>query len=176
MSDKTSQIAVKREDGSIDYIDIGTKAENVLIEDGDVHFSLQDFYQELLVFLEGLSATGVPLEDVTNILVDVDPDNLTATIKWTDPEDLIIENHTLSVWSYTDLHIRVSDGQGSFPILSSEAEIIETSRIRNQYKETGITITGLEADTNYLGVLIPCSNNGARNFNGTFTFTTAVPE
>jgi len=113
--------------------------------------------------------TGVqiPLADCTNISIVVGNGQL--TIKWTDPDDLIISGAKVAEWAHTKLVRKV----GSYPTSETDGTLVVTSSVRNQYASTGYTDTGLTNGTTYYYKLFPVTktnavnNNSANNISGT---------
>lgn len=68
-----------------------------------------------------------------------------ATIKWTDPNDLVVKWYTLTTWTSSKLVRKI----GSAPTTSSDGTLVLTETTRNQYSSTWYTDTGLTNSTTY---------------------------
>lgn len=79
----------------------------------------------------GGGTKGYPTADVTNI-VGVPQGGLKTLLKWTDPEDTVMDNAVLAEWKST-LIIRKA---GSIPESIKDGALIFENEIRNQYKDT----------------------------------------
>lgn len=107
----------------------------------------------------------VPIDSVSNI--DVISGNKQATIKWTDPDDMIIEGKVLAYWAGTKLVIK----EGSYPTSLYDGTLILDSKTRNQYSSNRYTITGLTNDKVYYGALFPYTVAGYVNTSTSNRFT-----
>lgn len=105
------------------------------------------------------SGAQIPLADCTNISITVGNGQL--TIKWTDPNDLIISGATVAEWAHTKLVRKV----GSYPTSELDGTLVVTSSVRNQYASTGYTDTGLTNGTTYYYKLFPVTKTNAVNNN-----------
>ena len=110
---------------------------------------------------------GIAPNDVPSFKVK--KGNGQLTIFWEDPEDTVVEGQTLCTWAGTKLIMK----QGAFPDSVKDGTQIVDNRVRDQYKTTGFTITGLTNDTTYYFQLFPYSdqkvynNRAANQFTGT---------
>lgn len=107
----------------------------------------------------------------TNETVGIAPDNVsdiavvagdgTLTIKWSDPDDTVVEGQTICTWSKTKLVMKT----GSYPSNEDDGTLVVTNSVRNQYAVNGYQITGLVNDTTYYFQLFPISDGNAVNRN-----------
>ena len=113
------------------------------------------------------SGTQIPLADCTNISITVGNGQL--TLRWTDPNDLIISGATVAEWAHTKLVRKI----GSFPTSETDGTLVVTSSVRNQYQTNGYVDTPLTNGTTYFYKLFPITktnavnNNSANNISGT---------
>lgn len=91
----------------------------------------------------GGSSTGFPPGDVSNI--GVIGSNGKILIKWTDPEDTIIDSITIAKWKGTIL-IRNKD---HYPNNIKDGDILVDNTIKNKYKDTWYEDNNLDAGTTY---------------------------
>lgn len=82
-----------------------------------------------------------------------------VTIYWSDPNNLIVDDVTLSTWAGTKLVMKTD----SYPTDVNDGTLIVDSTIRNQYQDRGYDIIGLEKSTTYYFALFPYATNGAVN-------------
>lgn len=89
------------------------------------------------------NGSGLPVSAVSNVTT------LSASekvyIKWTDPEDIIIESVTLATWDGTIL-VRKA---GSMPTSRRDGVVILDSKTRNAYKNSYFCDSGLSNGTTY---------------------------
>ena len=100
---------------------------------------------------------GIPIGHATDI--NATSHDESATVKWTDPTDVIIQDMTLAHWGGTKLVIK----EGSYPTSATDGTLKVDSTTRDQYKTSGFEITGLTNDTEYYGALFPYSKEGYVN-------------
>lgn len=119
------------------------------------------------VDIETGGSGGIAPNNVGNLSVKVGNEKL--TLFWDDPEDTVVEGQTLCTWAGTKLVMK----QGAFPDSVKDGTQLVDNRVRDQYKTTGFTITGLTNDTTYYFQLFPYSdqkvynNRAANQFTGT---------
>ena len=107
----------------------------------------------------------------TNETVGIAPNNVsgievvagdgTLTVKWSDPNDTVVEGQTICTWARTKLVLKV----GSYPSNEDDGTVVVTNSVRNQYAVNGYVITGLTNDTTYYFQLFPISDGNAVNRN-----------
>lgn len=86
--------------------------------------------------------------------------NASVTIKWEDPQDIIYEGAALSTWAGTKLVMKES----GYPASENDGTVLVDSTIRNEYKTTGYTVTGLTNGKKYYFALFPYSTDGVYNY------------
>ena len=102
----------------------------------------------------GGSLSGYPVGNVTNFKVV--PADTTATITWTDPENISTSGGTVIKWNST----RIVRKLGSFPTSEIDGTIVVESSVKNQYKTNGFIDTGLTVGTTYYYAAFSCSDYG----------------
>lgn len=102
---------------------------------------------------------GIEPDNVSGI--DVVPGDGILTVKWSDPDDTVVESQTICTWSKTKLVLKV----GSYPSNEDDGTVVVTNSVRNQYATNGYVITGLTNDTTYYFQLFPISDGNAVNRN-----------
>lgn len=138
------KLKVKSSDSYGEDIPLGANAINITFADGS---NLED---------KILDAGGslIPIKGVTNITA-ISQDGQ-ATIKWTDPEDTIIEDWLLAKWVGTKIVIKEND----YPTSIADGKVVLDSTTRNQYQTNPYIITNLTNDTKYYGCCFAYSNDG----------------
>lgn len=109
--------------------------------DGDTYGYYKEGSSTLTPFSEG--GGGIKLADVSGATVTTN--KTTATITWSDPSDIVIDNVTLATWAGT----KVVRKTGSAPSSVSDGTVVVNSTTKNQYSSTGFEDTGLTYDTTY---------------------------
>lgn len=113
---------------------------------------------------------GIALASVTNVTT------LTASgkvyVKWTDPEDIVVEGAPLATWGGTIL-VRKA---GSAPTSRRDGTIVLDSKTRNQYQSTYFCDGSLTDGTEYFYKLFPytISNTYTDSPGGAFSATPAA--
>lgn len=107
----------------------------------------------------------------SNEVVGIAPDNCsgiavvagdgTLEVKWSDPDDTVVEGQTICTWAMTKLVLKT----GGYPVNENDGTIVVTNSVRNQYQTNGYTVTGLTNGTTYYFQLFPISDGGAVNRN-----------
>ena len=87
--------------------------------------------------------SGIALDDVSGASITLD--KTTATIKWSDPPDVVIGGTTLSTWAGT-LVVRKAGGAPSSRV---DGTIVVDNTVRNAYASTGFVDSGLTYGTTY---------------------------
>ena len=85
----------------------------------------------------GGGVQGVAPQPVSNIVIL--NDNKKATLKWTDPQDTIIDGKTICVWNGT----KVVANTDHCPTKPNDGILWIDNTVRNQYQTTGFKKTGL---------------------------------
>lgn len=83
------------------------------------------------------------------------------TIKWSDPQDTIVDGQTLCIWKGTKLVQKA----GSYPEDVSDGTLLLDNQTRDAYKDNGFEINGLKNGTTYYFSLFPYSNQNIVNKN-----------
>lgn len=102
----------------------------------------------------GGGGSTIKLADVLNPTVTVN-DN-TATLKWTDPDDIIVSRSVLAAWSGT----AVVRKAGSAPASMTDGTLVIDSKTKNQYSSSGYADTGLAYGTTYYYRWFPYTDEG----------------
>lgn len=92
---------------------------------------------------ENGSGAAIKLSDVSGAAVT--SNKTTATITWTDPNDVAIEGVTFAAWAGT----KVVRKAGSAPQDMNDGTVVVDSKVRNQYSSAGFSDTGLSYGTTY---------------------------
>ena len=91
----------------------------------------------------GGSPKGYPTGDVN--IINYYYYNGTAKFKWSDPDDIVYNNTTLSTWAGTIL-VRKT---GSYPTSPTDGTVVVNSTTKNAYKNTYLEDTGLTSGNTY---------------------------
>ena len=138
------------------YLDKGDGVQALRLKDG----ALEVFNGYNWIKIE-TEAGGVPPLDVINPSIKEDYGKL--TIKWTDPDDLVIDGTVMAKWAGTKL-VRKA---GSYPKKPTDGVIVLDNTVRGAYAENGFVESGLTNGTTYYYQLFPYSTTGAVNLNET---------
>lgn len=113
---------------------------------------------------------GTELDDITGLSITVNAN--TATLTWSDPNDVIIEGVPVATWEGTLVLRKI----GSAPADKTDGTIVVDSKIRNQYSSTGYVDTGLNYDTTYYYRFFPytTTNKYTDGSSGTATPTRTI--
>lgn len=104
---------------------------------------------------------GLPPLDVVNPSLEIG--NAKLTVRWTDPNDTVIEGSVVSAWSGTKL-VRKA---GSFPTSPSDGVLLVDNKVRGAYASNGFVDSGLTNGTTYYYQLFPYNTTNAVNENPT---------
>lgn len=104
---------------------------------------------------------GLPPLDV--ISPSVETGNGQLTIRWTDPNDTVIEGTVVSAWAGTKL-VRKA---GSFPTSPSDGVVLVDNKVRGAYASNGFVDSGLTNGTTYYYQLFPYNTTNGVNTNPT---------
>ena len=118
--------------------------------DGNLQYYDSD-EEDWVTIKTGGSSMDIPLGDVSNATAAVS--STTATIKWTDPDDVVISGLTITTWAGT----KVVRKAGSEPTSVSDGTVVVNSTTRNQYATSGFQDTGLTLNTVYYYRFFPYS-------------------
>ena len=92
----------------------------------------------------GGSSKGYPIGNVTNVTIEGGTKRA-VSVKWTDPDDVVIGDKTLSTWQSTTLVRK----KGSIPTSIKDGDIVLETTEKNKYKNTEYTDNNLEVGTYY---------------------------
>lgn len=81
-------------------------------------------------------------------------------IKWQDPENTVISGSTFSTWAGTKLVM----SETGYPANPDDGTLVVDNTMRDKYKTTGYTVTGLTNGKQYYFALFPYSTDGVYNY------------
>lgn len=102
----------------------------------------------------GVGGTGVCVSAVSNISTQTASGRV--YIKWTDPEDVVIDGTTLAAWAGT-LLVRKA---GSMPTNRRDGTVVLDSKIRNEYQNTYFCDSGMSDGVTYYYKFYPYTEAG----------------
>lgn len=103
----------------------------------------------------GVTVTPKPVNNPT-----IENANTSVTIKWQDPENTVIGGSTFSTWAGTKLVMK----ETGYPANPDDGTLVVDNTVRDKYKTTGYTVTGLTSDKQYYFVLFPYNTDGVYNY------------
>lgn len=103
----------------------------------------------------GVTVTPKPVNNPT-----IENANTSVTIKWQDPENTVISGSTFSTWAGTKLVMK----ETGYPANPDDGTLVVDNTVRDKYKTTGYTVTGLTSDKQYYFVLFPYNTDGVYNY------------
>jgi len=139
------------------YLDKGEGVQALRFNDGALEVYTGSYWAKIDTY----NGSGVPPLDVGNLSISEDYGKL--TIKWRDPDDLVLNGTVVSKWAGTKL-VRKA---GSYPKNPSDGVILLDSTVKDAYAENGFVDSGITAGETYYYQLFPYSNTGAVNLNET---------
>lgn len=86
--------------------------------------------------------------------------NASVTIKWQDPENTVISGSTFSTWAGTKLVMK----EMGYPANPDDGTLVVDNTVRDKYKTTGYTVTGLTNGKKYYFALFPYNTDGVYNY------------
>lgn len=86
--------------------------------------------------------------------------NASVIIKWQDPENTVISGSTFSTWAGTKLVMK----ETGYPANPDDGTLVVDNTVRDKYKTTGYTVTGLTNGKQYYFTLFPYSTDGVYNY------------
>lgn len=86
--------------------------------------------------------------------------NASVIIKWQDPENTVISGSTFSTWAGTKLIMK----ETGYPANPDDGTLVVDNTVRDKYKTTGYTVTGLTNGKQYYFTLFPYSTDGVYNY------------
>lgn len=107
---------------------------------------------------KGGGATITPPKPVNNPMVE--NANASVIIKWQDPENTVISGSTTSTWAGTKLVMK----ETGYPANPDDGILVVDNTVRDKYKTTGYTVTGLTNGKKYYFTLFPYSTDGIYNY------------
>lgn len=107
---------------------------------------------------KGGGATITPPKPVNNPTVE--NANASVIIKWQDPENTVISGSTTSTWAGTKLVMK----ETGYPANPDDGILVVDNTVRDKYKTTGYTVTGLTNGKKYYFTLLPYSTDGIYNY------------
>ena len=102
---------------------------------------------------------GLPPLDVVSPSLEIG--NTELTVRWTDPNDTVIEGSVVSTWAGTKL-VRKA---GSFPTSPSDGVVLVDNKVRGAYTSNGFVDSGLTNGTTYYYQLFPYNTTNGVNEN-----------
>ncbi len=117
----------------------------------------------------GGSSKGYPPGNVTNVTIKGGYKKV--TIKWTDPDDVVIGDKTLSTWKSTTLVRK----KGSIPTSIKDGIVILETTEKNKYKNTEYSDNNLEIGTYYYRFFV-CNTDKIYNNDSSMIYSAAVVE
>lgn len=103
----------------------------------------------------GITVTPKPVNNPT-----IENANESVIIKWQDPENTVISGSTFSAWAGTKLVMSETD----YPANPDDGTLVVDNTVRDRYKTTGYTVTGLTGGKQYYFALFPYSTDGVYNY------------
>lgn len=103
----------------------------------------------------GTTVTPKPVNNPT-----IENLNASVTIKWQDPENTVISGSTFSTWAGTKLVMK----ETGYPANPDDGTLVVDNTVRDKYKTTGYTVTGLTNGKQYYFALFPYSTDGVYNY------------
>lgn len=103
----------------------------------------------------GITVTPKPVNNPT-----IENANESVIIKWQDPENTVISGSTFSTWAGTKLVM----SETGYPANPDDGTLVVDNTVRDRYKTTGYTVTGLTGGKQYYFTLFPYSTDGVYNY------------
>lgn len=103
----------------------------------------------------GTTVTPKPVNNPT-----IENLNASVTIKWQDPENTVISGSTFSTWAGTKLVMK----ETGYPANPDDGTLVVDNTVRDKYKTTGYTVTGLTNGKQYYFTLFPYNTDGIYNY------------
>ncbi|MDO4719624.1 MAG: hypothetical protein Q4A78_03095 [Peptostreptococcaceae bacterium] len=102
---------------------------------------------------------GILPGNVKNIRVQAQNGKL--LLRWEDPEDVLLGGSKVTKWAGTKVVYKT----GAHPVLETDGTLAIDSKVRNQYRNSALEITGLTNGTTYYIQIIPYSDKRQPNLN-----------
>ena len=103
----------------------------------------------------GVTVTPKPVNNPT-----IENANESVIIKWQDPENTVISGSTFSTWAGTKLVM----SETNYPANPDDGTLVVDNTVRDKYKTTGYTVTGLTNGKKYYFALFPYSTDDVYNY------------
>lgn len=103
----------------------------------------------------GATVTPKPVNNPT-----IENANASVIIKWQDPENTVISGSTFSTWAGTKLVMK----ETGYPANPDDGTLVVDNTVRDKYKTTGYTVTGLTNGKQYYFTLFPYNTDGIYNY------------
>lgn len=107
---------------------------------------------------KGGGTTVTPPKPVNNPTIE--NANASVTIKWQDPENTITSGSTTSTWAGTKLVMK----ETGYPANPDDGTLVVNNTVRDKYRTTGYTVTGLTNGKKYYFTLFPYNTDGVYNY------------
>ena len=107
---------------------------------------------------KGGGTTVTPPKPVNNPTIE--NANASVTIKWQDPENTVTSGSTTSTWAGTKLVMK----ETGYPANPDDGTLVVDNTVRDKYKTTGYTVTGLTNGKKYYFALFPYNTDGVYNY------------
>ena len=107
---------------------------------------------------KGGGTTVTPPKPVNNPTIE--NANASVTIKWQDPENTVTSGSTTSTWAGTKLVMK----ETGYPANPDDGTLVVDNTIRDKYRTTGYTVTGLTNGKKYYFTLFPYNTDGVYNY------------
>lgn len=103
----------------------------------------------------GMTVTPKPVNNPT-----IENADASVTIKWQDPENTVISGSTFSTWAGTKLVMK----ETGYPANPDDGTLVVNNTVRDKYRTTGYTVTGLTNGKKYYFTLFPYNTDGVYNY------------
>lgn len=103
----------------------------------------------------GATITPKPVNNPT-----IENGNASVIIKWQDPENTVINGSTFSTWLGTKLVMK----ETGYPANPDDGTLVILNLVRDKYKTTGYTVTGLTNGKKYYFALFPYNTDHVYNY------------
>lgn len=103
----------------------------------------------------GITITPKPVNNPT-----IENADESVIIKWQDPENTVISGSTFSTWAGTKLVM----SETGYPANPDDGTLVVDNTMRDKYKTTGYTVTGLTNGKQYYFALFPYNTDGVYNY------------
>ena len=103
----------------------------------------------------GMTVTPKPVNNPT-----IENADASVTVKWQDPENTVISGSTFSTWAGTKLVMK----ETGYPANPDDGTLVVNNTVRDKYRTTGYTVTGLTNGKKYYFTLFPYNTDGVYNY------------